>query len=62
VLTGNRITQPRLPAYDLPEVPADAGRAQAYNIGAGISARVAHLWGTRGRLCADLEPLVGSRG
>ena len=37
VLTGNRITQPRLPAYDLPEVPADAGRAQAYNIGAGIS-------------------------
>jgi hypothetical protein len=37
VLTGNRITQPRLPGYDLPEVPADAGRAQAFNIGAGIS-------------------------
>ena len=37
ILTGNRITQPRLPSYNLPEVPADAGRAQAFNIGAGIS-------------------------
>jgi hypothetical protein len=37
ILTGNRIQQPRLPAYDLPEVPADAGRAQAYNLGGGIS-------------------------
>ena len=37
VLTGNRIRQPRLPAYELPEVPADAGRAQAYDIGAGIA-------------------------
>jgi hypothetical protein len=37
ILTGNRIRQPRLPAYDLPEVPADAGRAQAYNVGGGIS-------------------------
>ena len=37
VLTTNRINQPRVPAYDLPEVPADAARAQAYNIGAGIS-------------------------
>jgi hypothetical protein len=37
ILTGNRIAQPRLPAYDLPEVPADAGRAQAFNVGAGIS-------------------------
>jgi hypothetical protein len=37
ILTGNRITQPRLPGYSLPEVPGDAGRAQAFNIGAGIS-------------------------
>jgi len=37
IVTGNRIRQPRLPAYDLPEVPADAGRAQAYNLGGGIS-------------------------
>ena len=37
ILTANRINQPRLPAYDLPEVPADAARAQAYNVGAGIS-------------------------
>lgn len=37
ILTGNRVRQPRLPAYDLPEVPADAGRAQAYNLGGGIS-------------------------
>jgi hypothetical protein len=37
ILTGNRIRQPRAPDYDLPEVPADAGRAQAYNIGGGIS-------------------------
>jgi hypothetical protein len=37
ILTGNRITQPRLPPYALPAVPADAGRAQAYNVGAGIS-------------------------
>jgi hypothetical protein len=37
VLTGNHIHQPRLPSYDLPAVPADAGRAQAYNVGAGIS-------------------------
>lgn len=37
ILTGNRITQPRLPAYALPEVPADAGRTQAFNVGAGIS-------------------------
>ena len=37
ILTANRINQPRLPAYDLPEVPSDAARAQAYDIGAGIS-------------------------
>jgi hypothetical protein len=37
VLTGNRISQPRLPDYELPEVPADAGRSQAYNVGGGVS-------------------------
>jgi hypothetical protein len=37
VLTGNRISQPRLPDYELPQVPADAGRSQAYNIGGGVS-------------------------
>ena len=37
ILTGNRIRQPSLPAYDLPQVPADAGTAQAYNIGGGVS-------------------------
>ena len=37
VLTGNRIAQPRIPDYDLPQVPADAGRSQAYNIGGGVS-------------------------
>ena len=39
VLTGNRISQPRIPEYDLPQVPADAGRSQAYNIGGGVSRR-----------------------
>jgi hypothetical protein len=43
ILTANRIDQPRLPAYDLPEVPADAARAQAYNIGAGISRSTGQL-------------------
>ena len=43
ILTGNLISQPRLPAYELPEVPADAGRAQAYNIGAGISRSIRQL-------------------
>jgi hypothetical protein len=43
ILTANRINQPRLPAYDLPEVPADASRAQAYNIGAGISRSTSQL-------------------
>ena len=43
ILTANRIKQPRLPAYDLPEVPADAARAQAYNIGAGISRSTSQL-------------------
>jgi hypothetical protein len=37
LLTGNRIRQPRLPAYELPEVPADGGRAVAYKVGAGIT-------------------------
>jgi len=37
ILTGNWIDQPRLPSYDLPEVPADAGRAHAYNLGGGLS-------------------------
>ena len=37
VLTGNRIRQPRLPAYDIPQIQADAGRAHAYNIGAGVA-------------------------
>jgi hypothetical protein len=37
ILTGNRIRQPSVPAYDLPQVPADAGKAQAYNIGGGVS-------------------------
>jgi hypothetical protein len=37
IATGNRIQQPSLPGYDLPLVPADAGTAQAYNLGAGIS-------------------------
>jgi hypothetical protein len=40
IVTGNRIRQPRLPAYELPEVPADAGRAQAYNLGGGITRSV----------------------
>ena len=37
MLTGNRIRQPRLPAYDIPQVQADAGRAHAYDIGAGVA-------------------------
>jgi hypothetical protein len=37
ILTANRIRQPSLPAYDLPQVPADAGRAHAYDVGAGIA-------------------------
>ena len=43
IVTGNRIQQPSLPSYDLPEVPADAGHAQAYNLGGGIS-RSTGLW------------------
>lgn len=54
VVTANRIQQPRLPAYDLPVVPAEAGRAQAYNVGAGI-ARSAGGW-TAG-LDAIYEPI-----
>lgn len=37
ILTGNHIDQPRMPDYALPQVPADAGRARAYDVGAGIS-------------------------
>ena len=54
ILTGNRITQPRLPDHDLPQVPGDAGRASAFNIGAGI-ARTKGPW-TMG-LDAILEPI-----
>ena len=43
VLTGNRIRQPSIPKYDLPQEPADAGRAQAYDLGAGI-ARSEGVW------------------
>lgn len=37
ILTGNHIRQPRMPAYELPQVAADAGRAQAFDIGGGVS-------------------------
>lgn len=37
ILTANRIRQPRLPNYGLPQVPAEAGRAHAYDIGAGVA-------------------------
>src|SRR5215203_4848089 len=37
IATGNRIRQPSLPGYELPQVPADAGTALAYNLGAGVS-------------------------
>jgi hypothetical protein len=37
IVTANRIEQPRLPNYGLPQVPADEGRAHAYDVGAGIS-------------------------
>jgi len=36
-VTANRIRQPSLPGYDLPQVPANAGTAHAYNIGGGIA-------------------------
>jgi len=55
IATANRIRQPRLPAYELPEVPADAGRAQAYDLGAGIT-RSGGGW-TVG-LDAIYEPIV----
>jgi hypothetical protein len=37
IVTGNRISQPSLPAYALPQVPADAGHASAFNVGGGIA-------------------------
>jgi hypothetical protein len=37
VLTGNRIRQPRMPGYELPQVQADAGRSSAFDVGAGVS-------------------------
>ena len=37
IMTADRVNQRRLPTYELPDVPADAGRAHAYNIGAGIA-------------------------
>jgi hypothetical protein len=40
IVTGNRILQPSLPAYALPQVPADAGHASAFNVGGGISRSV----------------------
>ena len=43
ILTGNRISQPSLPGYALPQVPADAGHASAFNLGGGI-ARSVGLW------------------
>jgi hypothetical protein len=43
ILTANRIRQPRLPNYDLPQVPSDAGRAHAYDLGMGV-ARSATNW------------------
>jgi hypothetical protein len=43
ILTANRIRQPRMPSYDLPQVPSDAGRAHAYDLGVGI-ARSATNW------------------
>ena len=42
-ITGNRISQPSLPGYALPQVPADAGHASAFNLGGGI-ARNAGPW------------------
>lgn len=42
IVTGNVIRQPRLPGYDLPQVPADAGRAHAYNVGGGIVRSTEH--------------------
>jgi hypothetical protein len=43
ILTGNRISQPSLPGYALPQVPADAGHASAFNVGGGI-ARTTGPW------------------
>jgi len=43
IVTANRIDQPRMPSYDLPQVPADAGCAHAYDLGIGI-ARSASNW------------------
>ena len=37
ILTGNQIRQPRLPAFGLPQVAADAANARALNIGGGLS-------------------------
>ena len=54
IATGNRITQASLPAYDLPQVPGDAGRASAFNVGAGV-ARTSGAW-TVG-LDAIFEPI-----
>jgi hypothetical protein len=54
MFTANRIEQPRLPNTGLPQVPADEGRAQAYDIGAGI-ARSGKEW-TFG-VDAILEPI-----
>ena len=43
IATGNRIRQTSLPAYELPQVPGDAGRATAFNVGAGV-ARTTGPW------------------
>jgi hypothetical protein len=37
ILTANRISQPSIPGFQLPQVPADAGRANALNIGGGLA-------------------------
>ncbi len=54
ILTGNRVNQSSLPDYNLPLVPGDAGHANAFNIGAGIT-RSTGIW-TVG-LDAIFEPI-----
>jgi hypothetical protein len=54
IATGNAITQASLPGFHLPQVPGDAGRAHAYNLGAGV-VRSGSMW-TVG-LDAIFEPI-----
>jgi hypothetical protein len=57
VLTANRLTHPKIPNYEIMNIPRDPGHSEAYNIGVGLSRTRA---GTTFGVDAVYEPITTS--